>query len=279
MIAVAGGILLAILFIFLLPLILELIPILLGAALILIAVILVFTGVIPLEIVLVGMGLLFAGRMFDAFENSRRTSSKTSSSYSLSASKSNNNLNSKNTKFALQSAAPRSKKIEFQKKIRFFRPAFTNHSALQKLKELKELDDQQLQYGKLALQNGSTSLDNFSIYLSDHFSKQFQVYVDNDLLRLVVNRSENSPNNATFRCDISIYLDDQVNEIASVRILVRAISNKKSIRTISLFLSKPEKTDLHGISINRVVRRINKSIVSELKKKPHLIDKIEMTKP
>lgn len=279
MLVIAGGILLAILFIVLLPAILELVPILLRAGFILIFLVLILTETIPFDIVLVGLGLLFAFTIFNMFVDSPSVSHKSGSRYTHAAYKLGRSLNFKSTKFALQSATPRSRKIEFQKKIRLLYPAFKNHSALKKLKKIKEIDDQQLHYGKLALQNASNTLDEFSIHLSNHLSKQFQVYIDNGLLRLVVNKSENSPSNATFRCDVLIYFDDEANELAAVSASVRATSNKKSIRTISLFLFKPEKTDLHGVSINKVVRRINKSIMSELRKKPHLIDKVQMTKP
>ncbi|WP_354689915.1 hypothetical protein [Lentibacter algarum] len=271
MLAVAGGILLALLILVLLPAIFELIPILLGAGILLFVAVLIITGAIPLEIVILGFGLLFALGVFGSFKGNHSMSDKSSISYAagrkLAASKS----------MVSQQKIPRSKKIEFQRKIRLLTPALTNRSALKKIKDLKEIDDQQVEYEKLAMQTASAALDTFTVYLVDHLSKQFQVYIESDLLRLVTNRHEDMPETATFKCDISIQLGDEASEIASVCTLVRAISEKRSIRTISLFLSKSDLRNLHGISIKKAVRNINKLIISELKKNPQLIDKIKKT--
>ena len=268
MLAVAGGILLALLILVLLPAIFELIPILLGAGILLFVAMLIITGAIPLEIVILGFGLLCALGVFGSFKGNHSMSDKRSISYAagrkLAASKS----------MVSQPKTPRSQKIEFQRKIRLLTPALTNRSALKKIKDLKEIDDQQVEYEKLAMQTASAALDTFTVYLVDHLSKQFQVYIESDLLRLVANRHEDMPATATFKCDISIQLGDEASEIASVCTLVRAISKKRSKRTISLFLSKSDLRHLHGISVKKAVRNINKLIISELKKNPQLIDKI-----
>ena len=271
MLAVAGGIILAILVLFFLP---EIIAITGGLLLIAVGILVLyafFTGVLPLEIVLYGIGIWIAISIFIRIGRIGNPSDgNVHKSYMYSAGK-----KVAGYKASPSCEVPVSQKLKFKKAVRSLYPNFTHRSALQKIKDLKDIDDLQSQYRTQALQNASDSLDNNSLELIGDLSGYFQQYINADLLEIRGNRIEEKASNSTFRYEIQISFDSRQNVIARVIILERAISPVKSIKTLSIVLPQSEKNEVQNVRFTKITKILNKEIINQIQKKPHLIDRLQ----
>lgn len=272
MLAVAGGILLAILVLFFLPDILAIIAMLMVIAVGIIVLVGFFSGAIPIDIVFYGIGLWIVISIFKFLGGKGNPSNVNEhKSYMYSAGK-----KISGHKSAPSWELPFSQKLKFKKALRSLYPNFTHRSALKKIKDLKDIDDRQSQYCNQALQNASDSLDHNALELIGDISEYFQQYINSDLLEIRGNRTGESSSTSTFRYEIQIYFDGRDNEIARIVILERAVSLKKSIKTLSLFLPQSGKNEMYNLRFTKIIKELNKEIINQIKKKPQIIDRLQV---
>ena len=276
MLAIAGAIILVICLIPILHIIVGLFWMILGlgvwlivVALAIVAIALFANGTLPLEILIYGVGF------FLVFQFIRFLGMKsTKNNYSDKGHANPKNAINKNSDYDF---VPKSIKIETREAIRKLIPALTTDAKILKIKALNKLERQQFEYRKKSIKSANHDLDNLTLEIIKSFEEKFKMYIDSGLISLEVSECTELLEKISLGNYIFLFFDGNIKKVASINIKVRPLSKVRVERKVSLELLGSQNEFYLRISNKKLLRKINKVIIQELKKKPDLAERIKIS--
>ena len=274
MFAIAGGIILLICLIPLIPAIFQIFWGILGLSVSLIAILvllliafLFLNGTLPLDFLLYGFGLFVIFR-FIAFLGSSSTGN-VDNARQRTYSKVKNNVDS------IHSLTPNSVKIEMSETVRKIIPAFSTNAKITKIKKLNQLNQQQIQYRKESIDYATKKLDELTQEVMQNLASSCKIYIDSEIIKIDGSERVRPNDKLVLGNDFHVLFGDAKTKIVSINIMTRPLSKTRVERKISLNLPEQQDGFYPKISMKKVLRKTEKTIIQNLKKNPILAEKIK----
>jgi hypothetical protein len=275
MLAIAAAIILVICLIPILHIIVGLFWVVLGlgfwliiGAISLIVLVLFLNGTLPAGILMWGFGIFVLAR-FVGFLDSKSKNFTHQENRRKFPTKMNNDT-------SIYNVTPKSPKLEVNERCRRFIPAFSTKAKILKLQALNEIDQQQLNYQKKSINFASQQLDLHTKEIHSKLEEHFKLYLESELIRLEVVKSVLSIEKITVGDTVKNFLEGNAKEIASITVKIRPATNTRIVKKISLRLPQQLEGYFPSISVKKILRKVDRLILKELKRDPKLTEKIKI---
>ena len=106
--------------------------------------------------------------------------------------------------------------------------------------------------------------------------EHFKLYLESELIRLEVLKSVLSIEKITVGDTVKIFLEGNAKEIASITVRIRPATNTRIVKKISLRLPQQLEGYFPSISMKKILRKVDRLILKELKRDPKLTKKIKI---